>query len=796
MRSIIRLFKGAGILNLLGMTVAFAAIYIIMVQVNYDWNYNSRIKDLDRIFIMAYKDWYEEGKYSVNISRPIAESILKQSSIVESYTVIQPHGNSSAKIKKGDETRKVEMNITEVTSKAFNLFSFEAIAGTFDGMNKEKTVAISEKTAKKFNLKPGDIIWIDTYTKLNEQRTVTAIYKGMPTNSLFGNIDLIYCDMLETENIENYSEWSYKYYVKLNSSESIEDSNDNINKIAKSVLQKITDENTAEQSTEEEEYIDEHAVRLFPLDGLQFNNIVSDNFTSYQCNKTTTVTLFVVSILILVITLINYLNFFMAQIPVKLRSVNTKKILGSSRLSLVTGFIIESAILVIVSLLLAYIIIKVIGNSTYAELISCPLNIEENVNIAVLTLCVALIMTISASLYPAMYITSFSPALALKSTMGTARKGKSFRYILVGFQFTISIIFIICAAFIKIQYDYMMNYDMGFDKESLYTVKVPANWNNHNLFTSELQNNIAIKEVAWGDSPLVSAFRMSWGRDFNGKEIYFTCYPVSYNFLRFMGISISEGRDFTESDERSDKGIFIFNKKAKEDFGLTLESKIQGHAGETDIAGFCDDFKFMPLHYKVEPFAFYVFGKNPWRVPAHLYIRSNHGATYNEVQEAVRKVTAKIVPDFNTDEIDLKFFDEELGRQYEKEEKLISLITLFTILAVVISLMGIIGLLMFETKFRRKEIGLRRVHGASIREILEMFNRKFFYILLISFLIAAPVGYIVMDYYYSTFAYRSPLHWWVFLLAFVMVAIITVGVVTLCSYKAASENPAETLKNE
>ena len=191
-----------------------------------------------------------------------------------------------------------------------------------------------------------------------------------------------------------------------------------------------------------------------------------------------------------------------------------------------------------------------------------------------------------------------------------------------------------------------------------------------------------------------------------------------------------------------------------------------------------------------------MFGKNPWRVPAHLYIRSNHGATYNEVQEAVRKVTAKIVPDFNTDEIDLKFFDEELGKQYEKEEKLISLITLFTILAVVISLMGIIGLLMFETKFRRKEIGLRRVHGASIREILEMFNRKFFYILLISFLIAAPVGYIVMDYYYSTFAYRSPLHWWVFLLAFVMVTIVTVGIVTLCSYKAASENPAETLKNE
>lgn len=286
-------------------------------------------------------------------------------------------------------------------------------------------------------------------------------------------------------------------------------------------------------------------------------------------------------------------------------------------------------------------------------------------------------------------------------------------------------------------------------------------------------------------------------RMFNGKRISFISYPVSYNFLRFMGIDIlDEGRDFTQTDEKCEKGIFIFNEIAKEKFGLNLESKVSGHNGDTDIAGFCENFKFKPLHYKEEPFAFYVFGKKPWWQPLHLYIRSTPGATYSEVLQAVKEVTADIAPNFNTDEIELKFFDDELGVQYKKEQKLISLITLFTILAVIISLMGIIGLLMFETKFRRKEIGLRRVHGASVREILEMFNRKFFYILLISFLIAAPVGYILMDYYYSTFAYRSPLHWWVFLLAFVMVAIVTVGVVTLCSYKAALENPAETLKNE
>ena len=334
------------------------------------------------------------------------------------------------------------------------------------------------------------------------------------------------------------------------------------------------------------------------------------------------------------------------------------------------------------------------------------------------------------------------------------------------------------------------------NKESLFTAYVPVNSNNHDLYTTELQKKTAIKEVAWGASSLVSVYRMGWGREFNGKNISFISYPVSYNFLKFMGIDIVEGRDFTQADEKCEKGIFIFNEIAKEKFGFNLESKVSGHIGETDIAGFCKNFKFKPLHYKEEPFAFYVFGKNPWWPVSHLYIRSNPGATYSEVLQAVKEVVADVSPNFNTEEINLKFFDEELGTQYRKEQKLISLITLFTILAVIISLMGIIGLLMFETKFRRKEIGLRRVHGANIREILEMFNRKFFYILLISFLIAAPVGYIVMDYYYSTFAYRSPLHWWVFLLAFVMVAIITVGVVTLCSYKAASENPAETLKNE
>lgn len=796
MRSIIRLFKGAGILNLLGMTVAFAAIYIIMVQVNYDWNYNSKIKDLDRIFVVTHKDWFDEGKYSVNMSRPVMESLIKQSSMIESYAVIQGNIQTEIKIADGNDNRTFELNTMQVTSGTYDVFGIEAVAGTFQGIGEENVVALSERASHKLNLKLGDAIQLEGE---KDKRTVSAIFKDMAMNSVFGETELLYSNIYEKESLDNFGEWSYRYFVKLNDKNNVNAFSENATNFAKNLVNEMISSNPDMELPPQEEideYIGRNTVKLFPLKGFQFELSITDNTIVYQCNIITTITLFIVSVLILVITLINYLNFFMAQIPAKLRSVNTKKILGSSRLSLVMGFMAESAALVVVSLFLSYIVIKIIGSSTYAELISCPLDLGYNAAVAILTVFVALIMTVASSIYPAMHVTSFSPALAIKGTMGTVSKGKSFRYILVGFQFFISILFVLCSFFIKMQYDYMMNYDMGFNKESLFTAYVPVNSNNHDLYTTELQKKTVIKEVAWGASSLVSVYRMGWGREFNGKNINFISYPVSYNFLKFMGIDIVEGRDFTLADEKCEKGIFIFNEIAKEKFGFSLESKVSGHMGETDIAGFCENFKFKPLHYKEEPFAFYVFGKKPWWPVSHLYIRSNPGATYSEVLQAVKEVVADISPNFNTEEINLKFFDEELGTQYRKEQKLISLITLFTILAVIISLMGIIGLLMFETKFRRKEIGLRRVHGASIREILEMFNRKFFYILLISFLIAAPVGYIVMDYYYSTFAYRSPLHWWVFLLAFVMVAIITVGVVTLCSYKAASENPAETLKNE
>jgi putative ABC transport system permease protein len=289
---------------------------------------------------------------------------------------------------------------------------------------------------------------------------------------------------------------------------------------------------------------------------------------------------------------------------------------------------------------------------------------------------------------------------------------------------------------------------------------------------------------------------MGWGRNVKGQQRNWQCYPVSWNFLSFMNIPILEGRNFQPSDEECENGIFIFNEEAKKEFGLTLEDKVDGHMGETDIAGFCADFNFASLRTKVMPFSFYVFGKNAWRSCSYLFVRTAPGADFGELKKFIENTISEYDANKSADFLNIRFFDDTLQSVYSKESKLSSLITLFTILAIIISLMGVFGLVMIEAEGRRKEIGVRRVNGATVGEILEMLNSKFVYIVLICFVIAAPLSIFIMRAYLNNFAYRIGLHPWVFIVALLAVLIVTIAVVTLRSWRAATANPVESLRTE
>ncbi len=782
------------LLNILGMSMAFTALYIIMVQVNHDLGYNKKIKDSNRIYVVTMPDWYTPGNWMPIISRPLCEAAIENVPCVECGGTAVIGQNISKFSREEDGSEVFYLNFGKVSLGALQVFGFEAVEGSIEALTPWKDIIISNTKAEELGLHAGDVIYSRNNDGTVNQYSVKGIFRHFQSNSDLGRLECLV--NLGGENIENFSEWSYSYFVKLGS----KDDKELFEQQAFDYMLK-TFINMADSQREEisEEDLDEAKARLkiklFPFEDIYFEKTLTSPGKSGS--KTTTYTLLAIAILVIVIAFINFINFFFALVPVRLKSVNTRKILGASRSNLVFGIVIESAVMIIVALALAAGAVKLFCDSTLTSLIPCSALISDNIAIAVGTAFGGIILAVVLSLYPALYITSFSPAFALKGSFGTVSKGKAFRIGLIGIQFVVSIVLIICASFVTMQRQYMLHYDMGFDHSNLLQVTTSSKIAEmRKSATSELKNNPEIKDVTFANGNIVSNIRMGCGRPFKGGHINFKCYPVQHNFLDFMGIEIVEGRNFTESDELCENGVFIFNEAARDKFGLTIEDKIQGHKTETDIVGICKDFNNKALSERIEPFALYIFGKNSWKTLNTIYIRTQPGADIPTLIDWIKNKLNEMDPSVPKDEFDVMFFDSRLDSEYGRERKTSRIILLFTALAITISLMGVFGLVMFEAEHRRKEIGIRRINGATVVDVLKMFNIKFIRIVIVCFVLSIPISWLIVDAYLKGFAYRMPMHWWVFLSAFLSVMIVTIVVVTLRCLSAALSNPIKSIKTE
>lgn len=774
-------------LNVLGMAMAFAAMYIIMVQVTFDLGFNKKIKDSERIFAVALPDWYTPGRWMPWMSRTIGEEVINSpmaecggTASFESYW--QDFSLS------GDGSGKFRLCVGSFSSGAMDVFSIEAVEGSLDALKTWRDMAVSETRAREFGIKVGDVLYPQAGG--GSGYTVAAIFRSSPRNTDLYTVDCF--SNIGDHHIDNAEEWSYPYFVKLRSKDDREAFEAQVNE---SLIAKLVGEE--ENLTEDELEMTKArlTVKLFSVKEMYYDKTFSS--PGFSGSRTTAYTLLAIAILVIVIAFINFVNFFFALVPVRLRSVNTRKILGASRSRLVAGMVAESVTMIAVALLLAAGVVKLFCGSTLASLIVCDASITENPAVALCTAVGAVAAAIVTSLYPAFYITSFSPAFALKGSFGSASKGRAFRTGLIGFQFVVSLCLIICASFVSMQRRYMMDYDMGFDREGLLEVTTTRKIADMRAsVASRLKSDPSIVDVTWTNGTIVSPGRMGWGRDFKGETIHFQCYPVSWNFLRFMGIDIVEGRDFVESDEESETGVFIFNEAARDKFGITLEDRMAGHVGDTEVAGFCRNFNYMPLSREVEPFALYIFGKTTWKILNTMYVRVAANSDMASVIDGIKTALSEMDPTVPKDEIDVSLFDSSLDSQYRTEKRMSRIVLLFTILAICISLMGVFGLVMFEAEYRRKEVGIRRVNGASVSDILRMFNAKFVKIVLVCFVIAVPLSWYVVDLYFKGFAYRMPVHWWVFALALLAVLAVTVIVVTARSFSAATSDPVKSIRTE
>ena len=773
------------ILNIIGLTFAFAALYIITVQVHYDMTYNHDIKDSERIYLLTSYDRYDLGKYSPLENRPISEGIINGMGIIEKGGLMMPSPDYK-QLYLTEDSDPVEIKLAQSSAGGKDAIGYELLEGSWENWVGEG-IAFSESAASGLGLH------VDDHFKLNNaDYSVAVIYKDMPESSDFSLHDAIlnYGD----KDINSSSQWNYNYFVKFQPGVSEEE----IKTALENHLKNWLKDDVGKSYENTDDLIEKYGFKFFPLRNIYFDPSV--NPVGHKGNKTTTLTLLGVAILIIVIAFINYFNFFFALVPVKLKDVNTRKVLGSSRNRLVFSIVCESLCYVLIALGLGAMLVVIFSHSLYSNLISTSVLFKNNWGLAFITIGSGMIIGVISSLFPAFYITSFNPALAIRGFMGNSSRGNFFRNGLIGFQFTISIILVVCAIVINQQRKYMLNYDMGFNKENLYSLMVSTDIaSKYETVENRLLNHPIFTDVTWAAGPMVAEGRMGWSRNFNGQQISLQVYPVAWNFLKFMNIPIDEGRDFLKSDIENENGLFIMNNDAREKYNFKIGDRFVGHRDEehqAEVIGFSDNFNFKPLREIGGAFCFYQYGKYPWRDLHQMFVRTAPGTPSEEVKQKIIQILRETDPNMNENTIEVESFDTTLDIIYEKEKNLSKLINLFTLLAIVISLMGVFGLVMFDTERRKKEIGVRRINGASIEEILRLFNLKFIRIVIISFLLSLPMSWCIIKVYLESYAYKTPIYIWVFMVALLAVVIITTSVVTLRSYKAATANPVDALRTE
>ena len=800
--TLLRRYTTSSVLNIVGMAVAFAAVYLIAVQVKFDLSYNRVIKNSERIYRLEYPSWSGDGTWDCNWNRQLPDEISAACPEIVTAGSIDMVFNSQYQdeysVKRNSTIENFTIKIAGAELEALAVFPFEFIEGGIDDEFKTYYgMIISETVANRYNLKVGDRINYGRGAENKAQRTISGIYRDFPKPSTMA-MGEGYILMPEA-GPQDASNWNTPYYVLLH-----EDASPT--KVAAKMKETLVDYCRKRGLSDEDiaKEIDLVAPRLTPIADLYFADDTVAEY--YHGSRTTTYTLIAIAVLILVISFINFVNFFFALIPSRIRAVNNYKIFGAPTAKLRLNFLFETVGLILVSLFGAAVIVVLFADTPLKEYISTSVAINENWSLAGAIALGVILLGVVVSLYPAWYITKFSPVFVIKGDFSASKSGRILRYTLVGVQYIISIALIICSFFIYRQHQYMLSRDMGFDKEHLLVATIPyeavngawsfeSDYTKRDALMDKLYQNPQIKAIAWGRGEFTNS-RMQWTRPIeNDESEVFNVYAVSWNFLDVMGIQIVEGRNFTTTDEQSETGVLMFNQTAAKNLNINTETSILGHIDGrlAPVVGICEDFDFQSAQYNISPYAFLVFGKYAWDLPRIAYIRTVAGADIAEVRKFITETVLEISPNSDPAKVDVKFFDNELELVYQREDKLSTLVTLFSFLSIVISIIGVFGLVLFETQYRRREIGIRRVHGASIRGILSLFNRKYLYIVAICSAVAIPVSYYIIDQWMQQYVYRTTMSWWVYALAVGVILLITIVTVSLRSWSAANENPTQSI---
>ncbi len=499
-----------------------------------------------------------------------------------------------------------------------------------------------------------------------------------------------------------------------------------------------------------------------------------------QNSKTLINVLLVIVFLILILSVINYMNLTIAQAGTRAKDIAIRKLVGSSRTRLILQHIAESIILILIAFAIA-IFLSFLAENTFNNLLETKLNLENvfTVNSLLISSLFIILIGFVSGIIPSLIITKLKAIDIVKG--GFVRKNRAiYSRVLIGFQYVVVITLIISTIVISRQASFMINKDLGFNKTNI--IKLPYYIENSQQvgLKSEIQKIPGVKNVSYvAGTPIDGGNNYSF--TYKEKPVSFQMFEVDSAFFDMMNLDIQPtGVAYAKN------GIWL-NRTAVKDLGLdSLPKSFEEHP----VLGVTNDFHFRSLSNKIGNLMIYQLdsSSNIWSVLVQVEGK-NIPETTSKIKEAYWKFSEGIPLDF-------EFFDQEISSWYDKERRMAIIIKYFAILSIIISVMGIYAMSVFYNLQKTKEIGIRKVNGASVLEIIKMLNKDFVRWVAIAFVIAVPIAYYAMNKWLESFAYKIALSWWIFALAGFIALVIALVTVSWNTFVSARRNPVESLKYE
>ena len=789
------------VINILGLTIGIACCLLILLYVQDELSYDRYHEHANRIYRVAGDINFGGHHWELAVApTPMAQALVNDFPEVVSAVRFREQG--SFLVRRGQEDNIKETRVIFADSSLFQVFTIPLLQGDASSALKEpNTLVISESTAHKYfadEMQAGESILDQTITLDNDtDYKITGVYEDIPSNSHF-HFDLI----LSMEGLEESKDgiWlsnNFNTYILL--AEGAEASD------LEAKFPGMVDKYVLPQAQQflQQEFDNAQEVIHYYLQPLTDIHLHSDLTAELEGNSSILyVYIFsAIAILILLIACINFMNLSTARSATRAKEVGIRKVVGSLRSSLMAQFLTESILISLISFTLAIFLVDLVlpfyNNFTGKEL---TLPLFDPIWVIPALLACACIVGIAAGSYPAFFLSAFQPVNVLKGKFSASSQGVLLRKGLVVFQFSISIFLVAGTLIIYEQLNYIQQKKLGFNKEQVIIVEdAYALGNQLESFKNEMGQNTAIQYATISSFLPVPSARTDFplfpeGQYNPESAVSLQNWSVDHDYVRTMGMEIIAGRDFSRDFSTDSSGI-ILNEAAVKVFGFDepigkklTEYDIQGNPERSfEVIGVVKDFHFESLRQHISALALRL-GNSRGRIAFRLQTEN-----VPEVIAALEEKWKALAPD---QPFSYSFLDERFEDTYRAEQKMGNIFTAFAFLAIFTACLGLFGLAAYTASQRTKEIGIRKVLGASVTDVVALLSKDFTLLVIMAILVATPVTYLAMRLWLQDFAYRIDIGWGTFIIAGVAALLIAWLTVSYQSIKAALANPVNSLRNE